>query len=79
MISTTLSLRDQILAALRDGPRDLAQIHTALNMPQKDLSILPVIGKMVADGTVVKLPPQRRAYPIAAVQFALPEGTSNGR
>lgn len=76
-------LADQILEVLILGPRTLAEIHTLLNRPQKDVSILPMIGALVASGKVVKVERQLPELPDylerhlpsapAPIRFALPE------
>ena len=50
-------LRRSILIALAQSgdEQDLAAIHTLLNRPQKDVTLLPVVGHLVADGFLEKV------------------------
>jgi hypothetical protein len=52
----TEQLRQQILRTLEQaGEQELAAIHTLLNRPQKDVSILPVVGGLVSGGYLEKV------------------------
>jgi hypothetical protein len=50
-------LRRSILLALAQAgeEQDLAAIHTLLNRPQKDVTLLPVVGGLVAGGYLEKV------------------------
>ncbi|MBA3708421.1 MAG: hypothetical protein H0W83_06355 [Planctomycetes bacterium] len=50
-------LRRSILIALAQtgDEQDLAAIHTLLNRPQKDITLLPVVGHLVAEGFLEKV------------------------
>ncbi|MBA2480361.1 MAG: hypothetical protein H0V44_06845 [Planctomycetes bacterium] len=62
-------LRRSILLALAQaGEQDLAAIHTLLNRPQKDVSLLPVVGGLVAGGFLEKVStPRPSPFPNAPV------------
>lgn len=54
-------VRTAVLRALDQSPdaQDLAAIHTLLNRPQKDISLLPIVGGLVSAGYVEKVAPTR--------------------
>ena len=63
-------LRQAILRALAQVgvEQDLASIHTLLNRPQKDITLLPVVGGLVMGGYLEKVTsPHDSQYPNAPV------------
>ena len=59
------NLRIEVLRTLsQHGEQELAAIHTLTNRPQKDISLLPIVGALVNDGLVEKV-----TTPRAAPQF----------
>jgi hypothetical protein len=68
------TLRQQILRALEQaGEQELAQIHTLLNRPQKDVSLLPLVGGLVANGYLEKVTtPRPSPFPNSPLAAATP-------
>lgn len=68
------ALRQQILRTLEQaGEQDLAAIHTLLNRPQKDVSLLPIVGSLVSGGFLEKVTtPRASPFPNAPVSAAQP-------
>ncbi len=63
------ALRQAILSALAQtgAEQDLASIHTLLNRPQKDITLLPVVGSLVTGGYLEKVTSKTSPYPNAPV------------
>ncbi len=59
-LSEAQKLRDQIIDTLRlaASPMTLSEIHIVLERPRSDISILPIVGRLVQDGLVEKVAPQ---------------------
>jgi hypothetical protein len=66
------TLRQQILRTLEQaGEQDLAALHQMLNRPQKDVTILPIVGGLVSGGFLEKVTtPKPSPFPNAPVSAA---------
>jgi hypothetical protein len=66
------ALRQQILRTLEQaGEQDLAALHQLLNRPQKDVTILPIVGGLVSGGFLEKVTtPKPSPFPNAPVSAA---------
>jgi hypothetical protein len=57
--------RTEVLRVLHQhGEQELAAIHSLCNRPQKDISLLPIVGKLVNDGLIEKVTAPRPGHPL---------------